>query len=225
MIPSPDSIILYEEGDFIVCNKPSGILCQATEKETSLKETMEDHLGQSLFLVHRIDRPASGLILYAKHKKSAAHLSALIQDTSRSQKFYLAAVEKQWNHTQNILEHNLFHDTRKKKSYVCTNASRPGCKKAITKVNKVSLLDNYSILDIKIETGRFHQIRCQLSSVGHPIKGDVKYGARRKNKDRSIHLHSWKLELQVNENERYMFHAPLPEEPIWNAYQSIIDKK
>ncbi len=205
--------IVYEDEQIVLINKPSGILTQPdTKSKSDLLTLTSEYLGYPAFLVHRIDRPASGLILYAKSQKSANAMSALFRKKT-IQKEYLALLEKNGDLLPvGQLEHFLNKNSKNNKSYV-----EPTGKKAILQYEILKTLDNYYLVKINLKTGRHHQIRAQFAAEGFPIKGDNKYGAKRNNRDRSIHLHAWKItlpELKTQTGE-----LPLTD-PLW----AVVDK-
>ena len=189
------SYILFQDHHLIIANKPGGVPAQEDKtKDPSLLRLLQAYCKRDLFLVHRIDRPVSGLIVLVKNSKD----QIIIQNQIQSQQFektYLAIVPKIDIPDQGILEATL--------SYVIKKD-----------------LDQYRLLEIKTQTGRFHQIRAQLAHENMPIKGDVKYGARRSNKDRTIGLHAWKISFyHPSSNRAVNFVADLPENDIWPHFQ------
>ena len=210
--------ILFEDSQLLVCNKPAGLPVQPDQtRDTSLLDQANEHCKKEVFLVHRIDRPVSGLVLLAKTKEAATLLQAGFQQGSIEKK-YLAAVEKMPEKTEDTLRHFLSRDGQKKKAVVCQQTD-PGAEAAVLHYRWVRSSERYHLLEITLETGRFHQIRAQLAEIGCIVKGDVKYGARRSNRDRSIHLHAWKLSLEHPfSGELLSFTAPIPAgDPVWNA--------
>jgi len=162
-----------------------------------------------------LDRPVSGVVIFAKTRKSAAQLSEMLQKGQFIKK-YLAAVQNKPNEEEGELIHYL--NKRNFKAFV---SKTPGNGKlAKLKYKIVGQSDHYTFLEIDLKTGRFHQIRAQLAAMGCPVKGDVKYGARRANKDRSIHLHALSIEFKnpLN-NKKLKLSADLPDDPVWAAYE------
>lgn len=214
--------VLYKNNQLLAFNKPAGIPIQPDKTEAkSLKELGEIYAKSNLFVIHRIDRPASGVILLAKSKKGLARMNAQFQDRT-IQKTYLAVVKTPPEKTAGQLIHYLRKNGKTNKTQVFDEPVKGG-KKAILNYKLISKSDNYSLLEIDLETGRHHQIRAQLAKIGSPIKGDVKYGARRSNKDRSIHLHAWKLSFKHPVTlEKVDLVADLPDEVIWNYFSQQI---
>lgn len=202
--------IVFEDDQMIVVNKPAGVLSQPDAKGNSnLLSLVSDYIGQPAFVVHRIDRPASGVILYGKTQRGANELSAFFRKKN-IQKEYLALVEKNSELApKGRLEHLLEKNGKTNKSYIS-----PSGKKAILEYEILQTLNNYYLVKVDLKTGRFHQIRAQFAAEGFPIKGDNKYGAKRNNRDRSIHLHAWKIQLPSYP----AFVAVLPtEDPLWKV--------
>ncbi len=163
-----------------------------------------------LGLVHRIDRPVSGLVLFARTSKAAARLSEMIQ-LRELDKRYRVIVENWQGEPNGTLENHLVKNATQNKSYVC-EANRKGAKRAVLHYQVLRYLNHYTELEIKLETGRHHQIRTQLAHLGSPIRGDVKYGAKRPMPDLSIQLHAYSLQLihPVKKTDWYL-ECPLPE--------------
>lgn len=212
--------VLYKNNQLIAFNKPAGIPIQPDKTaEKSLKDLGEIYAKSNLFLIHRIDRPASGIVLLAKSKKGLARMNAQFQART-IHKTYLAVVKNPPQKSEGQLVHYLRKNEKANKTQVFDEMVKGG-KKAILNYKTIGKSDNYTLLEIDLETGRHHQIRAQLAKIGSPIKGDVKYGARRGNKDRSIHLHAWKLGFQHPvTNEAVDLVADMPNDAIWNFFKS-----
>lgn len=206
-------LIIHEDKDFIVLNKPAGVGSQDDQTgDASIFSWAEQYARQKLHLVNRIDRPVSGLILCTKTRKAGQ----LILDGKSIKKQYLALVAP-IEPESSTLSDFIKKDGKTKKAYI-SDTEKGGYKPCTLTYATRHVLDNYHLLDITTETGRFHQIRAQLAHAGHPIKGDVKYGARRSNKDRSVDLHAYKMEIVP---AQLSFTAlPLGREPVWKYLQS-----
>ena len=192
--------ILYEDDAFIALNKPALLPTQPDPTgDSSLLDLVDEYLGKKSYLLHRIDRPTSGIVLFAKNEIAAAQLNQQFQNRE-TQKLYLAVVENAPLPTESgstisinaDLVHFLIENKEKNKSYI-TESNKKDAKRAELHYILRGSSDRYHLLEIELKTGRHHQIRAQLAAIGCPIKGDVKYGARRANRDRSIHLHAWKF--------------------------------
>ena len=194
--------IIYEDNHLIIINKAPGELSQSDKtKDISLVDELKNYLkvkynkqgNAYLGLINRLDRPTSGLLIFAKTSKSLTRMNEL-QKNRKIKKTNYAITEKLPKKNSNQLTNFLKKNQTKNKSFV-VDESNTKSKKAVLNYNIIRKLENYFLLEIILETGRHHQIRCQLSHIGFPIKGDVKYGAKRPNKDRSISLHSNKIEF------------------------------
>jgi len=209
--------ILYKNNQLIAFNKIAALGVQPDQTEDkSLLDLAEIYSKSKLHLIHRLDRPASGVVLFAKNKKALAHLNQQFKDRS-IEKTYLAVVKDSPKKEEDQLTHFVYKKTSGKS--VASEKETPGSKKAELTYKVIGKIDNYTLLEVKLITGRFHQIRSQLAAIGSPIKGDVKYGFKRGNRDRSINLHAWKLSFtHPVSNERVEIVAPTPDDSVWNAF-------
>lgn len=212
-------LVLYKNNQLIAFNKPAGL--PATTDKTGDKAM--DQLGEiycksKLGLVHRLDRPASGAVLFARSENALAHLNEQFRER-QVEKVYLAAVGNRPNAMDGQLVHYLRRDGRQNKT-IAFPSPQEGTKRAELSYRYLDSSDHYYLLEIRLHTGRHHQIRAQLADIGCPIKGDVKYGFRRGNPDRSIHLHAWKLSFNHPvSGQRETITAPLPQhDPVWAAF-------
>jgi len=218
--------ILFEDNHVIVVNKMSGVLVQ---KDRTGDKSLSDHIKSyikiknkkpgNVFLgvVHRIDRPTSGVIVFAKTSKALSRLNKQFVDRKVNKK-YLAITNNINCLNSDKLENWIIKNTKQNKSYIHSSPI-PGSKIAILRYSLVKELNNYSLLEVIIETGRHHQIRAQLSNVGLTIKGDLKYGSKRSNKDGSIDLHAYKLTFNhpVTKN-KIEIKAPFPKRQPWSSF-------
>ncbi len=213
--------VLLNDHHCVVVNKPPGIPVQADKSlDAALIDIVSSYCKTNLHLIHRIDRPTSGLVIFAKKEQALIHLNHQFKERT-VQKTYLAAVPKENIPETGELIHYLIKDSKRRKAIV-QKAETGGSQKAVLHYRIVARSDRYQLLQISLSTGRFHQIRAQLAAIGCPVKGDVKYGARRKNKDRSIHLHAWKLSFAHPSTEEYTeISASPPDDPVWNTLLSI----
>jgi len=213
--------ILFQDSLLVAVNKPAGMPAQADKSgDQSLLEWAEAACEQSLHPVHRLDRPASGILLLAK--TSAAMTQLQLQFQARAvEKEYLAVVADLPPETAGTLVHYLQKNTAKNRAYA-TAEEKPDADRAELHYQQLRSSARYHLLHIRLVTGRHHQIRAQLSAIGCPIKGDVKYGARRSNRDRSIHLHAWRLAFEHPGTGAWMeLEAPMPEnDPVWLAMKA-----
>ncbi len=220
--------IIYEDNHLIAVNKKPGQISQGDKtKDIPLVEIVRQYLKDkyqkpgNVFagLVHRIDRPVSGILLFAKTSKANERMGKIIRERN-FHKTYWAVVKNKPEPEEGILKHYLLKNPHMNKSFAYPD-ERPESKLAILKYKLISSSDRYFLLEIDPETGRHHQIRVQLASIKCQIKGDIKYGFDRTNKDGSIHLHARKLEfLHPVKNEPITITADPPEDPVWNAFRN-----
>ena len=211
--------VIYKNNQIIAFNKPGNVAVQEDKTEDkSLNQLAEIYTKGKIFVVHRIDRPASGVVLFAKTTGAVQDLNEQFRER-KTKKTYLAVVKTKPKEDHGTLVHYLVKNqhTNKTKFF---DEPQERAKRAELNYKVIDKSDNYFLLEIELITGRHHQIRAQLAAIGSPIKGDVKYGARRGNKDRSIHLHAWKMTFKhpvTNVQEEVV--APFPkEDPIWQFF-------
>ena len=217
--------VLFEDNHLLIVNKKSGDIVQGDKTgDKPLSDVVKEYIKEKynkpgevfLGVVHRLDRPTSGIIIFARTSKALERLNKMLRERTIS-KTYWAVVKNTPLKEKDSLIHFLKKNPKNNKSTVFTKET-DASKKAILHYSVIKKLDNYSLLEIDLETGRHHQIRAQLAYIGSPIKGDLKYGASRSNKDGSIHLHARKiLFTHPVSKENILFLAPIPNETIWNA--------
>lgn len=217
--------VLYEDNHIIAINKRSGHIVQGDKTgDTPLSELVKQFLKEkynkpgAVFtgVVHRIDRPVSGVILFAKTSKALSRLNKMFQD-KEIQKTYWALVKNTPQHSEEHLLHFLKKNQAKNKSTAYPKMV-DGALKSELKYTVKKKLNSYTLLEVLPYTGRHHQIRVQLSTIGLPIKGDLKYGAKRSNPDGSVSLHARRIEfIHPVKKEAIVILAPPPKDPIWNA--------
>lgn len=221
--------ILYEDNHLLVINKKAGQLVQGDKTgDESLLDSIKyfikirDEKPGNVFLglVHRIDRPTSGLVIYAKTSKALSRLTQMVKNRE-IRKTYWALVPKEVIPQSQRLVHFLKKNEKNNKAIVFPRETE-GAKEAILSYSVLKILDNYQLLEIDLETGRHHQIRAQLSKIGVPIKGDLKYGAPRSNPDGGISLHARKLEfVHPVTKENIEIVAPVPQnDAVWKAAEN-----
>lgn len=216
--------ILYEDNHLIAVRKRVGDIVQGDKTgDVPLSDMVKNFLKDKyqkpgnvyLGVVHRLDRPVSGVVLFAKTSKALPRLNKMFAEHKGVKKTYLAIVANKPPQPQGTLTHWL---TRNEKQNTARAYDRevPGSKKAVLDYRLIAQSERYFLLEIELHTGRHHQIRCQLSKMGCPIRGDLKYGAPRSNPDGGISLHAWRLELEHPvSHQNIIIEAPLPEERLW----------
>ena len=212
---STDVPVLYRDEHLIIVNKPAGVPAQPDPSgDPSVPDLLETALGVKLGIPHRLDRPVSGTMLLTLNDSSLAAISGMFRsrDVRRT---YWAIVEGEMPLSAE-LRGVLQHDARARKARVTMDPLQDGS--AMLRSRRLVQGDRYALVEVEPEGGAFHQIRALLAAGGNPIRGDVKYGARRGEKDRSIALHSRRIVLHHPLLDlRVDVVAPTPERPIWNA--------
>jgi len=216
--------VLFEDNHIIIVNKRVGDIVQGDKtKDKPLSEIVKEYIADKykkpgkvfLGVVHRLDRPTSGIVIFARTSKALERLNKMLREKT-IKKTYWAIVKSTPLKEKDTLIHYLKKNPKNNKS-TAYNSEIAESKKAILHYTVLQKLDNYSLLEIDLETGRHHQIRCQLSSIGSPIKGDLKYGFKRSNKDGGIHLHAKKINfIHPVSKEEINLNSSLPEDVIWN---------
>ncbi len=216
---------MFEDNHLIIINKRPGDIVQGDKTgDAPLSEVIKEYIAEKynkpgavfLGVVHRLDRPSSGIVVFARTSKALARMNALFAERE-TEKIYWAVVKNTPPRISGTLIHFLKRNPKQNKSYAHEKEVTES-KKAVLHYGQIKKLDNYILLEIVLETGRHHQIRSQLSAIGSPIKGDLKYGFDRSNTDGSIHLHARKLTFvhPVNK-EIVIIEANPPSDPVWNA--------
>lgn len=224
--------VLYEDNHIIIVSKTSSEIVQGDKTgDTPLSETVAAWLKEKyskpgnvfVGVTHRLDRPVSGIVVFAKTGKALARLNEMFRD-GNVDKRYLAIVKNRPENDEGELHNWLVRNEKQNRSYAY-DTEKPGSKEAVLKYRLIGSSKNYHLLEIELMTGRHHQIRCQLSKMGCPIKGDLKYGAERSNPDGSISLHAYHIcfEHPVSHKQISVF-APVPEDNLWQSFSSIIQQ-
>lgn len=222
--------VLYEDNHIIIVNKTVSEIVQGDKTgDKPLSEIVKEwikekhHKPGNVFLgvTHRLDRPVSGIVIFAKTSKALSRLNEMFKNKD-IKKTYWAIVKNNPKETEAELRHYIVRNEKQNKSYAY-DKEKPNSKLAVLSYKLIAYSDNYSLLEIDLQTGRHHQIRCQLSKIGSPIKGDLKYGAERSNPDGGISLHARKVSfIHPVSKEEIEVTAPVPEEPIWNFFESAV---
>lgn len=217
--------VLYEDNHIIIVNKRAGDIVQGDKTgDIPLSEVVKSYIKEKyhkpgnvyIGVAHRLDRPTTGVIVFSKTSKALPRLNKLFAEKD-AKKTYWALVKQMPPKTEDTLVHWLKKNPKNNKSTPYTKEVTDG-KKAILHYKVLKTLDNYYLIEVGLETGRHHQIRSQLSSIGCPIKGDLKYGFDRSNPDASISLHARTLSfIHPVSNEHIHVEAPLPNDPLWDA--------
>ena len=225
--------VVYEDNHIIIVNKQSGEIVQGDKTgDTPLSDIVKQYIKDKynkpgnvfLGVVHRLDRPVSGLVVFAKTSKALSRLDEMFR-TGDVHKTYWAIVKKNDIAPEATLTDWLTRNERQNKSYA-HNREVPGAKKAVLSYKVRSVSDNYMLLEVRLMTGRHHQIRCQLAHMGCPIKGDLKYGSPRSNPDGSISLMSRRVEfVHPVSKETIAVEAPVPNDRLWLALAGDADRQ
>jgi ribosomal large subunit pseudouridine synthase D (EC 5.4.99.-) len=219
--------VLYEDNHIIVVNKTASEIVQADKTgDTPLSETVKQYLKEKyrkpgnvfLGVTHRLDRPVSGLVIFAKTSKALTRLNEMFR-TGGVKKTYWAVVKDKPEEPEGELVHFLVRNEKQNKSYAY-DKEVPNSKKAVLHYRLTGRSENYYLLEVDLKTGRHHQIRCQLAKMGCPIKGDLKYGFPRSNPDGSICLHARKVKFTHPVSKILIeLEAPLPEGNLWKGFE------
>jgi len=213
--------ILYEDNHIIAVNKTCNEIVQGDKTgDTPLSETVKAYIKDKynkpgevfLGVTHRIDRPTSGVVLFARTSKALARLNEMFKSHEQIQKTYWAIVQGEPKQPEARLENWLVKNEAQNKSYI-TKPGTKDAKQAVLSYKTLAKGDHYTLLEVNLETGRHHQIRCQLAAIGCPIKGDLKYGAKRSNPDGGICLHARQIAfIHPVKKEPVTIVAPVPKE-------------
>lgn len=227
-----DSSVVYEDNHLIIIDKQPGEIVQGDKTgDTPLSESVKEWIKVkyakpgNVFcgVVHRLDRPVGGLVIFAKTSKALTRLNEMFR-TGKVRKTYLAISRNRPPMDSQRLTGYLTSTERNNKSYI-TPVPRPGAKQAALSYRYLGASDRYHLMEVELETGRKHQIRVQLASVGCPIKGDLKYGDKRSNPDGSISLRAHRIVFTHPVSGKTIdVTSPLPADPLWQAFAEIISK-
>jgi 23S rRNA pseudouridine1911/1915/1917 synthase len=218
--------VLYEDNHLLAVYKDGGMLVQGDKTaDTTLLALSKQYLKEKyrkpgnvfLGLVHRLDRPVSGVVLFARTSKAASRLARAFRER-QVQKIYIAIVEGVPERMEDTLENHIIRDLRR--SRIVRTHSGGGAARAVLHYRVVAHVGRTSLVEIRPETGRHHQIRVQMSHLGHPIRGDLKYGAPCALPDKTIALHAWKMILEHPvTGETLELAAPPPDSPPWAGFR------
>ncbi len=225
-----DLQVLYEDNHLIAVNKTGSDLVQGDETgDEPLSERVKAYIKEKynkpgevfLGVVHRLDRPVSGVVLFARTSKALSRMNKLFQEKN-VRKIYWAIVRELPPEDEGRLKHYMLKDSNKNKSYALPK-QRPGSKEGILDYRLISSTSNYHLLEVDLKTGRHHQIRSQLAKIGCPVKGDLKYGAPRSNPEGGISLHARRIEfVHPVKKEKVIIEAPVPpNDNLWEAFENV----
>ncbi|MEN9917869.1 MAG: hypothetical protein RL662_305 [Bacteroidota bacterium] len=219
--------VLYEDNHLIIVNKSVSEIVQGDKTgDKPLSEIVKDWLKQkynkpgNVFcgVTHRLDRPVSGIVIFAKTSKSLSRLNEMFKNKEIS-KTYWAIVKNMPKNKEGTLTHFLIKNEKQNKSYAY-ESEKVNSKKAILHYKLIAQSDRYNLLEVDLETGRHHQIRCQLASMNCPIKGDLKYGFERSNADGGISLHARNVRFTHPVSKVLIeVTAPVPADSLWAAFE------
>ena len=233
--------VLYEDNHIIAVSKTCNEIVQGDKTgDTPLSETVKAYIKEKyhkpgevfLGVTHRLDRPTSGVVLFARTSKALTRLNAMFQSHEQIRKTYWAIVQGAPKVPEARLENWLTRNEAQNKSYIVRTKDRfaegqktidKNAKQAILSYKTLVKGEHYTLLEVNLETGRHHQIRCQLAAIGCPIKGDLKYGAKRSNPDGGICLHARQIEfVHPVSKQNICITAPVPEDALWRALTTQI---
>lgn len=225
--------VLYEDNHIIIVNKAASEIVQGDKTgdiplselvKSYIKEKYEKPGAVFLGVVHRLDRPVSGVVVFARTSKALERLNAMFREGGRIKKTYWAIVKNRPVEPEAELVHYLVRNEKQNKSYAYA-AERKDAKRSVLSYRLLASMDNYHLLEVALQTGRHHQIRCQLSKIGSPIKGDLKYGAERSNPDGSISLHARRIQFEHPVSKVLIdVVAPVPNERVWRSAEALVEK-
>ena len=220
--------VLYEDNHIIIVNKESGEIVQGDKTgDVPLSDIVKQYIKEThakpgavfLGVVHRLDRPVSGVVVFAKTSKALTRLNNMFRD-GEIHKTYWALCSNRPEKIEGELDNWLVRNEKQNKSYVY-DKEKPNAKRARLHYQVIGATDRYTLIEVHLMTGRHHQIRSQLAHIGCPIKGDLKYGAKRSNPDGSISLLARRVEfIHPVSKEKIIVEAPLPNDNIWKCIVS-----
>ncbi|MDR1524433.1 MAG: RNA pseudouridine synthase [Tannerella sp.] len=222
--------IIYEDNHLIAVNKNCHEIVQGDKTgDTPLAELLKSYLKEKyakpgnvfIGVTHRLDRPVSGVVIFAKTGKALIRMNEMFRD-GEVKKTYLAITKNRPPLHEDELTHWLVRNEKQNKSFAC-DREKPDSKKATLYYRLLAQSEKYFLVEIDLKTGRHHQIRCQLSSIGCPVKGDLKYGADRSNPDGGISLHAYRTSfIHPVSKEQIVITAHTPPDNLWKAFETII---
>ena len=232
--------VLYEDNHIIAVNKTCNEIVQGDKTgDTPLSEIVKAYIKDKynkpgevfLGVPHRLDRPTSGVVLFARTSKALTRLNEMFKEKSIGsnqqqsiKKTYWAIVQGEPKQPEARLENYLVRNEAQNKSYIVEGRKSKDAKLAILNYRTLAKGDHYTLLEVNLETGRHHQIRCQLAAIGCPVKGDLKYGAKRSNPDGGICLHARKIEfVHPVSKQDICITAPVPNDATWQKFNQLVE--
>ena len=231
--------VVYEDNHIIIVNKQSGEIVQGDKTgDRPLSDLVKDYIKEKyqkpgavfLGVVHRLDRPVSGLVVFARTSKALTRLNKMFAE-GQVHKTYWAIVEgekvrggegEKVSDEWHTLENWIVRNEKQNKSYAY-NREEPNSKRALLRYRVLAYGERYNLVEVQLMTGRHHQIRCQLAAMGCPIKGDLKYGAKRSNPDGSISLNAHRIEFaHPVSKEKICLESPLPADNLWQTLKKSV---
>ena len=223
--------VLYEDNHIIAVNKTCNEIVQGDKTgDTPLSEIVKAYIKEKyskpgevfLGVTHRLDRPTSGVVLFARTSKALTRLNEMFKSHEQIKKTYWAIVQGCPKQPEARLENYLTRNETLNKSFIAKGTEKEA-KKAILSYKTLVKGEHYTLLEINLETGRHHQIRCQLAAIGCPVKGDLKYGAKRSNPDGGISLHARQIEfIHPVKKENICITAPVPNDSLWQQLAASV---
>ena len=223
--------VLYEDNHIIAVNKTCNEIVQGDKTgDTPLSEIVKAYIKDKynkpgevfLGVTHRLDRPTSGVVLFARTSKALTRLNEMFKSHEQIKKTYWAIVQGCPKQPEARLENWLIRNEVQNKSYIAKPHTN-NAKQAVLEYKTLVRGENYTLLEINLETGRHHQIRCQLAAIGCPVKGDLKYGAKRSNPDGGICLHARKIEfIHPVSKIQLCITAPVPNDSLWQQLSASV---
>ncbi len=229
--------VLYEDNHIIAVNKTCNEIVQGDKTgDTPLSEIVKAYIKDKynkpgevfLGVTHRLDRPTSGVVLFARTSKALTRLNEMFKSHEQIRKTYWAIVQGAPKQPEARLENWLVRNEAQNKSYISTPKPSPqgrdkDAKLAVLTYKTLVKGEHYTLLEVNLETGRHHQIRCQLAAIGCPIKGDLKYGAKRSNPDGGICLHARQIEfIHPVSKQNICITAPVPNDSLWQQFAALV---
>ena len=220
--------VIYEDNHIIAVNKTGNEIVQGDKTgDTPLSDIVKSYIKEKyekpgavfLGVTHRLDRPTSGVVLFARTSKALTRLNKMFQSKNAIKKTYWVVVDKKPNPVAGTLHHWMVRNTKQNKSYA-SSQQKPDSKEAFLDYKVLASSDKFHLLEVDLKTGRHHQIRAQLNAIGCKIKGDMKYGFPRSNPNGGIHLHARKIEFtHPVSKEHITITAPVPDDTLWKFFE------